>query len=46
MKKLFYGVAYLSLFSKILAFNIGIAPTGFYTSLDKNQIYLKLLFFF
>lgn len=37
MKKLFYGVAYLSLFSKILAFNIGIAPTGFYTSLDKNQ---------
>ncbi|MGL5368622.1 MAG: hypothetical protein ACRDAG_10005 [Cetobacterium somerae] len=37
IKKLFYGVAYLSLFSKLLAFNIGIAPTGFYTSLDKNE---------
>ncbi len=37
MKKLFYGIAYLSLFTKIMAFNIGIAPTGFYTSLDKNQ---------
>lgn len=37
IKKLFYGAAYLSLFSKLLAFNIGIAPTGFYTSLDKNQ---------
>ena len=37
IKKLFYGVAYLSLFSKIFAFNIGIAPTGFYTSLDKNE---------
>ncbi|MGL5658617.1 MAG: fimbria/pilus periplasmic chaperone [Cetobacterium sp.] len=37
IKKLFYGVAYLTLFSKILAFNIGIAPTGFYTSLDKNE---------
>jgi P pilus assembly chaperone PapD len=37
MKKLFYGITYLSLFTKILAFNIGIAPTGFYTSLDKNE---------
>lgn len=37
MKKLFYGIAYLSLFTKIMAFNIGIAPTGFYTSLDKNE---------
>ena len=37
IKKLFYGAAYLSLFSKLLAFNIGIAPTGFYTSLDKNE---------
>ena len=37
MKKLFYGITYLSLFTKIMAFNIGIAPTGFYTSLDKNQ---------
>ncbi|MCQ8212232.1 DUF916 domain-containing protein [Cetobacterium somerae] len=37
LRNLFYGIAYLSLFTKIMAFNIGIAPTGFYTSLDKNQ---------
>lgn len=37
IKKLFYGVVYLLFFSKLLAFNIGIAPTGFYTSLDKNE---------
>lgn len=37
IKKLFYGITYLSLFTKIMAFNIGIAPTGFYTSLDKNE---------
>lgn len=37
LRNLFYGIAYLSLFTKIMAFNIGIAPTGFYTSLDKNE---------
>lgn len=37
IKRLFFTVVYLSFFTKLLAFNIGIAPTGFYTSLDKNE---------
>ncbi|MGL6119645.1 MAG: hypothetical protein ACRC0V_03995 [Fusobacteriaceae bacterium] len=37
LKKLIYGLMYISLFTRVLAFNIGIAPTGFYTSLDKNE---------
>ncbi|MEG0069028.1 COG1470 family protein [Cetobacterium sp.] len=37
LKKFFTGVFYLALAAKAFAFNIGIAPTGFYTSLDKNE---------
>ncbi|MGL4954031.1 MAG: hypothetical protein ACRC4Y_00945, partial [Cetobacterium sp.] len=36
-KKIFYGLMFSLLFTSTFAFNIGIAPTGFYTSLDKNE---------
>ncbi|MGL4652742.1 hypothetical protein [Cetobacterium sp.] len=35
--KIFYGVMFSLFFTNVFAFNIGIAPTGFYTSLDKNE---------
>ena len=37
LKKIFYGLMFSLLFTSTFAFNIGIAPTGFYTSLDKNE---------
>ena len=37
LKKIFYGLMFGLLFTSTFAFNIGIAPTGFYTSLDKNE---------
>ncbi len=37
LKKIFCGVIFSLFFTSTFAFNIGIAPTGFYTSLDKNE---------
>ncbi len=37
LKKIFYGLMFGLFFTSTFAFNIGIAPTGFYTSLDKNE---------
>lgn len=37
LNKIFYGMVFSLFFTTAYAFNIGIAPTGFYTSLDKNE---------
>ncbi|WP_047395905.1 hypothetical protein [Cetobacterium sp. ZOR0034] len=37
LKKIFYGIIFSLFFTSTFGFNIGIAPTGFYASLDKNE---------
>ena len=37
LKKILIFSSYMIIYTNLFSFNIGIAPTGFYTSLDKNQ---------